>query len=400
MLTAFRAFSRSKWAAALLVLIAISFVIVGARMDVFSNLGPKHVIDAGDRSMNEAEFRTAFDQVRERLQQQVGRPLMNQELVAENIHVRFLTEQTQQLGFLNWAYKAGIRPGKELIVKQIRQIPAFFNSVTGQFDQQAYEAALAQQNLTPAMLEQDLRDQYATEHFGAAIFAGARVPRIYGALLAGSAFESRDGRWFEVTPAMAGQIPAPTDAQLNAFIQENADRLRAPEFRMVSVVLFTPEASANAPISEDRIRERFEFKKDTLSKPETRSFVTLTAPNRETAQKIAAALHAGHQEPEQQFDEQERDHEAEQREEPVAPHRLVRVAVQGRVVHRGDHVRGARGGEVEVDLLAEVPVVLLVGLTQGEVHALVPVHHAGLRGLVVLQQGHAHVGVHHGAAAL
>ncbi|WP_404414543.1 peptidyl-prolyl cis-trans isomerase [Brevundimonas vesicularis] len=293
MLTAFRAFSRSKWAAALLVLIAISFVIVGARMDVFSNLGPKHVIDAGDRSMNEAEFRTAFDQVRERLQQQVGRPLTNQELVAENIHVRFLTEQTQQLGFLNWAYKAGIRPGKELIVKQIRQIPAFFNSVTGQFDQQAYEAALAQQNLTPAMLEQDLRDQYATEHFGAAVFAGARVPRIYGALLAGSAFESRDGRWFEVIPAMAGQIPAPSDAQLNAFIQENADRLRAPEFRMVSVVLFTPEASANAPISEDRIRERFEFKKDTLSKPETRSFVTLTAPNRETAQKIAAALRAG-----------------------------------------------------------------------------------------------------------
>ncbi|RZJ74414.1 MAG: peptidyl-prolyl cis-trans isomerase, partial [Brevundimonas sp.] len=107
------------------------------------------------------------------------------------------------------------------------------------------------------------------------------------------AFESRDGRWFEVTPAMAGQIPAPTDAQLNAFIQENADRLRAPEFRMVSVVLFTPEASANAPISEDRIRERFEFKKDTLSKPETRSFVTLTAPNRETAQKIATALRAG-----------------------------------------------------------------------------------------------------------
>jgi peptidyl-prolyl cis-trans isomerase D len=293
MLTAFRAFSRSKWAAALLVLIAISFVIVGARMDVFSNLGPKHVIDAGDRSMNEAEFRTAFDQVRERLQQQVGRPLTNQELVAENIHTRFLTEQTQQLGFLNWAWKAGIRPGKELIVKQIRQIPAFFNSVTGQFDQQAYEAALAQQNLTPAMLEQDLRDQYATEHFGAAVFAGARVPRIYGALLAGSAFESRDGRWFEVTSAMAGQIPAPTDAQLNAFIQENAERLRAPEFRMVSVVLFTPEASAATPISDDRIRERFEFKKDTLGKPETRTFVTLTAPNRETAQKIAAALRAG-----------------------------------------------------------------------------------------------------------
>ena len=293
MITAFRAFSRSKWAAALLVLIAVSFVIVGARMDVFANLGPKHVIDAGSRTMNEAEFRTAFDQVRTRLQEQAGRPLTNQDLVAENIHIRFLDSQTEQLGFLNWAWKAGIRPGQELIVKQIRQIPAFFNSVTGQFDQQAYQTALAQQNLTPAMLEQDLRDQYAMEHFGSAVFAGARVPRIYGALLAGSAYEARDGRWFEVTRAMAGQVAAPTDAQLNAFIQENAERLRAPEFRMVSVVLFTPERNAAPAISEDRIRERFQFKKDSLGKPETRSFVTLTAPNRETAQKVAAALRAG-----------------------------------------------------------------------------------------------------------
>ena len=110
MITAFRAFSRSKWAAALLVLIAVSFVIVGARMDVFANLGPKHVIDAGSRTMNEAEFRTAFDQVRTRLQEQAGRPLTNQDLVAENIHIRFLDSQTEQLGFLNWAWKAGIRP--------------------------------------------------------------------------------------------------------------------------------------------------------------------------------------------------------------------------------------------------------------------------------------------------
>lgn len=294
MISLFRDFAKSKWAAALLVLIMISFVIVGARMDVFANLGPKHVISAGDRSMNQAEFRLAFDRVRERLQEQAGRPLTNQDLVAENIDARFLASQTEQLGFLNWAWNAGIRPGKALIVKQIRQIPAFFNSVTGQFDQAQYEQALGQQNLTPAMLEQDLRDQYVSEHYGAAAFAGARLPRIYGALVAGQAFESRDGRWFDVTQAIAGAAPKPTDQQLNAFIQENAERLRSPEFRQVALVLFSPDPSAaNAAISDDRIRERFEFKKDSLGQPETRTFVTLTAPNRETAQKIAAALRAG-----------------------------------------------------------------------------------------------------------
>jgi peptidyl-prolyl cis-trans isomerase D len=294
MITAFRAFSRSKWAAVLLVLIAISFVVVGAQMDVFASMGPKHVIDAGSRSMNEQEYRASFDRVRAQLQEQAGRPITNEELLAENIPGRFLESQTQQLGFLNWAWEAGIRPGKELIVKQIREIPAFFNQVTRQFDQQAYETALAQQNLTPAMLEQDLRDQYATEHFGAAVQAGTRAPRIYGAILAAQAFETRDGRWFEVNDSMIERPGAPTDAQLNAFIQENAERLRSPEFRMISVVLFSPDPAARtAPIPEERIRERFEFKKDSLGRPETRTFVTLTAPNRETAQRIAAALRAG-----------------------------------------------------------------------------------------------------------
>ena len=218
MISSFRDFSRSKWAIGLFVLIMISFVIVGARMDVFSNLGPKHVIDAGDRTMDEATFRSSMDRVRANLQEQAGRPVTIEDMVAENIHTRFLESQTQQLGFLNWAWKAGVRPGQALIIKQIRQIPAFFNSVTGQFDQEQYQQALAQQNVTAAQLEQDLRDQYVIEHFGAAVFAGARVPRVYGALLAGQAFETRDGRWFEVTQAMAGAAPNPTDAQLTAFI--------------------------------------------------------------------------------------------------------------------------------------------------------------------------------------
>ena len=294
MISSFRDFSRSKWAIGLFVLIMISFVIVGARMDVFSNLGPKHVIDAGDRTMDEATFRSSMDRVRANLQEQAGRPVTIEDMVAENIHTRFLESQTQQLGFLNWAWKAGVRPGQALIIKQIRQIPAFFNSVTGQFDQEQYQQALAQQNVTAAQLEQDLRDQYVIEHFGAAVFAGARVPRVYGALLAGQAFETRDGRWFEVTQAMAGAAPNPTDAQLTAFINENAARLRSPELRIASVVLFTPdEAARTAPISEQRIQERFEFKKATLGQPERRTFVTLTAPNREIATRIAAALRAG-----------------------------------------------------------------------------------------------------------
>ena len=294
MISHFRNFAKSPVAIVLFVLLMISFAVVGSQMDVFGAFGTKHVISAGDRSVDAAEYRADFERVRSNLQEQAGRPVSIQDMVDENIDARFLESQTQQKGFLAWAWKAGIRPGQALIIKQIRKIPAFFNQVTGQFDQAQYEQALAQQNATPAQLEQEFRDQYATEHFAAGLFAGARAPRIYAALLAGQALETRDGRWFLVTPAMAGAVPNPTDAQLNSFIQENAERLRRPEFRIASVALFTPTAADSAaPISDEKITERFNFRRDALSEPEKRTFVTFSAPSRAVADRIAAALRAG-----------------------------------------------------------------------------------------------------------
>lgn len=294
MISIFRDFAKSKWAIGLFALIILSFLVVGAQSDVFASLGPRHVIDAGDRSVNAQRFRADFERERSGLQEEAGRPVSFDDMVAENLHTQFLDVHTQRLGFLAWADKIGIRPSKELIFKEIRRIPAFFNSITGQFDQELYQQALAQQNLTPEMLEQDLRDQYTISQFSAAMFAGARVPRIYGALLAGQALETRDGKWFTLTPAMVGATPTPTEAQLTAFIKENEAQLKLPEFRTVSIVLFTPNTGEALPaITDARINERYEFKKDSLSKPELRSFATLTVPTKAAADKIAADLRAG-----------------------------------------------------------------------------------------------------------
>ncbi|TPW03642.1 MAG: peptidyl-prolyl cis-trans isomerase D, partial [bacterium] len=294
MLTAFRTFAKSKWAIGLLVLLAIGLLVTGgSQMDVLANLGPKHVVSAGDRSLGQAEFRGELDRILEQARQQSGRPLTFEELIGEGGLRQYLEQKSQQLGFVNWAWKAGIRPGKELVLRQIRQAPNFFDSVTGQFSEEQYRNALAENNATPEMFEAQLRDQYSTQHYGAALGAGMRIPRVYGAILASQALETRDGRWFTVTQAMAGTAGTPTDAQLTALMNQNADQLRLPESRTASVVLFDDGAAPAAAPTEARIEERFNFRRDALSLPEKRSFVTLTAPNRAAADRIAAALRAG-----------------------------------------------------------------------------------------------------------
>ena len=295
MISVFRDFAKSKWAIALFALLIISFAVVGgSQTDVFRGLGAQHVISAGERSVDAAQFRADFERIRTNASEQEGRPLTLEDLVTANVHVRYLEGQTQRLGFLEWARRVGIRPDETLIIKRIREIPAFFNQVTGQFDQAQYEQTLAQQNFTPVQLEEEFRDTAVTEHFGSAIQAGIRSPRIFGALIAGRALELRDGRWFNVTQAMAGTAGAPTDAQLTAFMSENAAQLRRPEFRIGSVVLFNDAPGFTPPaIPEARIVERFNFRKDGLSTPERRTFTTLTAPDRAAADRIAAALRAG-----------------------------------------------------------------------------------------------------------
>jgi len=294
MLTAFRTFAKSKWAIGLLVLLAVALLVTGgSQMDVLGSMGPKHVVSAGDRSVNQAEFRAEMDRFRDAAQQQTGGPVGFEELIGEGRLLQYLQQKARDRGFQKWAWEAGIRPAEELVLRQIRQQRDFFDSVTGQFSEDQYRTLLAQNNATPEMFEAELRDRYLEQHYAAAVGAGLRLPRVFGAVLAGQAMEGRDGRWFIVTQAMAGRAAAPTDAQLTGLMNQFGDELRRPESRTATLVLFDDAAASAGAITEARIEERFNFRRDALSLPERRTFVTLTAPDRAAADRIAAALRAG-----------------------------------------------------------------------------------------------------------
>ena len=294
MLSFIRNFTKSKWAVGLLVLMAMALLITGnEQFDVLSQIGPRHIISAGDRSVNAPEFKSELDEILAQQSQQAGRQVTMEEMIGGGNLSQFLSQKAQSLGFLAWTWDVGVRPGAELVLRNIRTQTAFFDSVTGQFSQEQYAAVLQENNLTPARFEQEQLDMYAQRHIGLAIGAGARLPRIYGAVLASQALATRDARWFAVTQSMAGTAGTPTDAQLTSFMGEMADRLRMPEFRSATVILFDNAADASGPIEEARIQERFNLRQASLGQPERRTFTTLTAPTREAAQKLTDALRAG-----------------------------------------------------------------------------------------------------------
>jgi peptidyl-prolyl cis-trans isomerase D len=294
MLASIRAFAKSPAAAVLIGLLVVSFAVFGIR-DVFKGQAAGDaVVKVGSRSLSPADFKREFDGYKSRVEQQVGQPITTEAAVANGLDRRVLEGLAGREAFAELMRRMGVIPSDKLIVGEINKIPAFFDQVSGRFDKKAYQQRLGENGLTPAKFEGIMRDEIAQQQVGTGLVAGLRVPRAYTAMGAIYAMENRDIAYFPIEPNSVPQPALPTDAQLTAFMKENAAQLTRPEFRVLTVVRFSPQlVSANLPIDEAEVKKRFDFRKDTLSTPETRTIIQIPAKDPAIAQQIVQRLTKG-----------------------------------------------------------------------------------------------------------
>ena len=293
MLTAFRKFAKSWVAAVLIGLLVVSFAIFGIQDPLGFGRG-NNVVTAGDRQVTPVEFERLFTNYREGLQQQAGRPVTVQEADEQGLVGRLLEDLALTESFAELLRRIGLVASDQLVARQLRETPIFFNPVSGAFERAAYERQLAQNGITPAQFEGFLRDEIAQRHFAGALLSGLRAPRIYGAIPAVLEGETRTIRYFVVDPRISGVPAAPTDAQLQAFLRENAEQLTRPETRTISVIRFSAaELAPTLTVDPAELQRQFEFRRESLSQPERRTFVQISAPDRAAAERVAQQLRAG-----------------------------------------------------------------------------------------------------------
>jgi peptidyl-prolyl cis-trans isomerase D len=293
MLAATRKFAKSWVAAVIIGLLIVSFAVFGFN-DVFTGGARDAVVQAGSRVVTSADFRREFDAQKRRIEQQAGQAIPLEFAVQRGLDRQVLQVIADREAFAALLEKIGLKPSDKLVVGEIAKIPAFFDPLSGRFDKAAYERQLAENNFTTEQFEQMARDDIGAQMALTGIVGGARAPRVMSALNALYGLEARDVGVFSVTPAMVGQVAPPTDAQLQAFMRENAQQLTRPELRVLSVVRFSPtQVGALPPIDPAELQKRFQFRKDTLSQPETRTVVQVPAKDQATAQQVAARLQKG-----------------------------------------------------------------------------------------------------------
>jgi peptidyl-prolyl cis-trans isomerase D len=193
-----------------------------------------------------------------------------------------------------YAEKIGVSASDAQVAERIRTFPTTLNPMTGQFDVTAYDRFLRQYGYSRPEFEAEMRNELTANMIFDAMTVGARAPSSFGKLVLAYESERRTVSLAEAPAALAGQIPAPNDAQIQAFYEENQANLQVPEFRSLVLVRAAPaDFISRVDVPEARLREEFEARRAGLATAERRSFYRIAAPDQARANDAVARLTRG-----------------------------------------------------------------------------------------------------------
>lgn len=290
MLQFLRSLTRSWIAYVLLFLLVVAFAAWGIE-DVFRGGGPNSLATVGGRDVAPVQLSRELD-LAVRNQRNQGNNVTRQDAIDAGFHNQLLDAIIGRTAMHNLADKLGLSVGDAQVAERIREIPMVLNPITGGFDETAYGAFLQQLGYSQTDFETEFRYDLTTQMLMQSLLSGVRAPSSYGALVLAYTGETRVVTIAE--GASVSAVPAPTEAQIQAFYAENQERLRVPEFRSLTLVVARlSDFAARVSLPESRLREEYEARRDALVQPERRSFLRITATSEAQASELAARLTRG-----------------------------------------------------------------------------------------------------------
>lgn len=294
MLLQFRKTTRGFVATIIFGLVGLATVIFLIPQSGITQLGGATAIaEVSGRKITPVQLRREME-LTLRAQRNQGQNISQEEAIAAGLHERLLQSMITRNAVYAYAEKVGISASDTQVADFIRRIPGVLNPVTGSFDEAAYAQFLNTMRYTRPEFEDDVRGDLSSQLLMSSLVSGVRAPSSFGAVAFVYETETRVVSIAEAPASAAGATPPPTEAQLQQFWEENQERLRIPEFRALTLVYarasdFVPRVN----VPEERIREEFEQRRATLTQPERRTYVRISAQNQQQANEAAARISRG-----------------------------------------------------------------------------------------------------------
>jgi peptidyl-prolyl cis-trans isomerase D len=270
----------------------VSFAVWGIG-DIFRTTPASTVATVGDTKITVDQVRNAYSNEVQRLGRQFRTVISPDQARAAGIDQQVVSDLVTEAVMAEQARKLGLSVSDQTIARSIMENPAFQGS-DGQFNRALFDQALRNISLSEAGFIQEQRAAMARLHLAEAVAGDVNVPVAAREALHRHANERRAAGYLVLTPAMAGDVPAPTTEQLQGFFEERKGAFRAPEYRAISVMSLDAAAAAKPDaISDADTRQRYEQQKAQYGTPERRTVQQIVFPSQAEAETAAARIKEG-----------------------------------------------------------------------------------------------------------
>lgn len=280
MLDLLRRAVKSWVAQVLLGLLVVSFAIWGIG-DVGGGFSTR-VATVGDQKV-EAD---TFARVLRREQQRYG--LDPTQVRAAGLDRFVLGQMVREAAVEDMMQALGVSAPDEAVARQVRGEAAF--QVAGKFDAAQYASAIRGAFRSVAAYEATVRAALASAQLQQAASAGAAAPQ--GVAQAMLAFREERRAFDAITFRETGALPTPTEADLQAQLDQTPEAFATPETRRVTWLHIDPAAVAD-PVAESDLRALYEERRAGFEEPETRAVDQIVYADRAEAEAAKARLDAG-----------------------------------------------------------------------------------------------------------
>jgi peptidyl-prolyl cis-trans isomerase D len=244
----------------LFLLIVPSFVLFGVQGYNNMREGGDAVAKVAGQEINQAEWDEAHRREVERLRQQL--PNLDAKIF-DSAEARYgtLERMVRDRVLAAAAGKQNLLVGDQRVARELQdnQLIASLRGPDGKLDMARYRDLLARQGMTPEMFENQVRADIASQQVLGGVTQSAFTPPAQANVALGSFFERREVRVARFPTQEYRAKVTPTDAELQAFYQENPQLFQQPEQASIEyVVLDVAAMQATTPVNEADLRTYYE----------------------------------------------------------------------------------------------------------------------------------------------
>jgi peptidyl-prolyl cis-trans isomerase D len=272
--------------------LVIAFAVWGVS-DVFTGFRSDTVAEVGRTSITIADFQRQYETAKRQFGQQIGRPITDDQARVFGIPQQVLSQLVSNATLDDAARSLGLGISNKTLASQIADDPAF-KGPNGTFDRLQFNQVLQSAGYTEAQYISYLRSTYLRQQIANGLGGGAMVPDAYLQALHEYQSDKRAISYVIVTPAMAGEVGTPTDADLQKYFDAHKADWKAPEYRAVSYVAMTPADLAKPEeVSDEDAKKSYDGQAARFTTPEQRKVEQIVFKDKADADAAAAALAGG-----------------------------------------------------------------------------------------------------------